>query len=119
MLKKRAGRKFSRNTNSRRAMFRSLVRNLILKGSIETSLTKAKAVSPMVDNLFTKIKTGSLSDKRSILATLANDVETFEALQKRHTEAKSERTSGFTKLTKIQPRRGDNSPMVRFELSEA
>ena len=118
MLKKRAGRKFSRNTNSRRAMFRSLVRNLILKGSIETSLTKAKSVSPLIDNLFTKVKSGSLSDKRSILAILANDTETFEALEKRHKEQTSERTSGFTKLTKIQPRRGDNSPMVRFELSQ-
>lgn len=118
MLKKAYGRKFSRNTNSRQAMFRSLVRNLILKDSITTTLTKAKAVSPIVDKLFKKVRSGSLADKRSALAMLANDTETIGVLEKKLAEVSPERKSGFTKLTRIEPRRGDNSPMVKFQLNK-
>lgn len=117
MLKKVAGRKFSRNTNSRQAMFRSLVRNLLLNGSVVTTETKAKAVFPIVDGLFKKAKRGNLTDKRSIVASAGNDSELLNAISK-YSEIISTKNSGFTKVTKLVTRRGDNAPMVRLELQE-
>ena len=117
MLKKVAGRKFSRNTNSRQAMFRSLVRNLLLKGSIITTETKAKAVFPIVDDIFNKAKRGNLNDKRSIVASLDNKNEMLSVVSK-YSELINSRNSGFTRMTKLDTRRGDNALMVRLELQE-
>jgi len=115
MLKKRAGRKFSRNTNSRKAMFRSLVRNLVLSGSITTTEAKAKTVSRLMDRILKKAKTDTLSSKRSIIATIGNDKELFKKIFEYKTLIAS-RNSGFTKRTRLNTRRGDNAPMVKFEL---
>lgn len=98
-------------------MFRSLVRNLLLNGSVITTETKAKAVFPIVDDIFKKAKRGNLSDKRSVVASLGNDNELLESVTK-YSELIQAKNSGFTRVTRLATRRGDNALMVRLELQE-
>lgn len=97
-------------------MFRSLVRNLVLNSSIETTDAKAKTISRMIDKVFTKAKKDTLSSKRSLLAVLGNDHETFEKIFS-YKSLLSSKSSGFAKRTKLNRRRGDNTLMVKLELA--
>ena|SRR5581483_5254842 len=114
MKKKVYGRKFSRNTNSRKAMFRSLVKALVESGKIETTKAKAKAVQPDVDKLFKLVAKDDLASRRLALSRLANDKGTLEKLMalKPMTE---KRKSGFTRIVNLPNRKGDNAEVARLE----
>ena len=66
------GKKLGRNIKQRKALFKSLLINLIFKGQIKTTEAKAKAIKPLIDKLITKAKIGSLSSRRQIIAFLSN-----------------------------------------------
>jgi large subunit ribosomal protein L17 len=70
MRKKVFGRKFSRDYGSRQALFRALMRSLILSGSIVTTKAKAKAVQPDLDALVNLAKDTSISKRRQAYAML-------------------------------------------------
>ncbi|HWA52162.1 MAG TPA: 50S ribosomal protein L17 [Patescibacteria group bacterium] len=114
MYKKVYGKKLSRDTDTRQALFRSLIVSLILNGKIETTKTKAKAIQADVDKLFTLVAKDNVANRRLVLSKLANDSVAMEKIfsLKKKTE---ERKSGFTRITVLPNRRGDNAPMVRME----
>jgi large subunit ribosomal protein L17 len=107
------GKKLSRTTNERRRLFRGLLRDLVLRGTIKTSLAKAKAVSPLMDKLITKAKIGTDQKKRELFAIFSDDA-TVKALLDAAKTRFAGRTSGYTRIIKLGQRRGDAGEEVLF-----
>lgn len=115
-MKKRVfGRHFSRERDTRRALFRSLIRALVFNGKIVTTRAKAKAILGEVENLVTLAKDGGVAAKRSTLSIVGNDRSIAEYIYKVVVPALSGKKSGFTKLTNLPRRVGDRAKMVRLE----
>ena len=146
MRHKNAGRKFDRNTSSRRAMFRNLTANLVLHERIETTDAKAKELRRVAERLLSKaIRLGEVAytpgDKLSDLdkarrlhakRLVAAYIPRFMTkVDKAGTETRVDlvekvfldlakrfkgRAGGYTRIIKFGPRRGDNAPMSLIEL---
>lgn len=102
------GRKLSRSKNERRRLLQGLARDVIIHGSIRTSLAKAKAVQPMVEKLVTMAKNGSVQEMEKILAH--KDIEKMLIDDAKTRFAK--RASGFTRIIKLGKRLGDATEEV-------
>lgn len=116
MRKQVFGRQLSRGRGGREALFRSLVASLVARGTIVTTLAKAKAVAPRVDKLLGLVKANTLASRKRVLADLGNNRETAEILFTRYAPAVAQRQSGFTRIVKLSPRRGDMAAMARLEM---
>lgn len=114
MRKKVFGRKLNRNRRSRTALFRSLMRSMILRGSIKTTKAKAKAVVGDLDELMKLVAAGTISSRRAAFSKLGNDKEATDTLFKRYQALAKDRQSGFTNLVQIPPRRGDAASMMQI-----
>ncbi len=114
MYKKIFGKKLSRNTGSRKALFRSLIKSLVFYGKIETTKVKAKAIQGDIDKLMKLVAKDDVSARRLLMAKLANDKVTTEKLITMKSMTK-DRKSGFTRITNLPNRKGDNAPIVRME----
>ncbi len=109
------GRKFSRTKNERRRLLQGLVRDLLIHGTIRTSLPKAKAAQPMIEKLITKAKNGSQASINQIGKVLANkDIES--ALRADAKTRFGNRNSGFTRIIHLGMRKGDATEEVLFQL---
>ncbi len=109
-----AGRKLGRNTHERRSLFRNLIRSLILTERIRTTLAKAKAIRPLIDKLMTQVKANTLSSRRRVLAVLTDKAAVNKLFKELAPRAKN-RVSGFTRIRRLDQRRGDNSLMAQME----
>lgn len=114
MRKKVYGRKFSRETDSRKAMFRALSRAMAEHGKIKTTKSKALALQPDLDSLASLVTKETLESKRRILARSGNDREVVAWMMARKSDF-GKRESGFTRISALPPRRGDNVEMVTLE----
>jgi large subunit ribosomal protein L17 len=119
MRKKVFGRKLSRNRNSRKALFRSLVRALVLEGKIKTTVPKAKAIRPEIDKIMSLVRDGSLAARRRALSKLGNDRVVVATLFEKYANLTKDRSSGFTRIIALPERKGDNAPMAYIEWVEA
>ncbi|MFI5241300.1 MAG: 50S ribosomal protein L17 [Microgenomates group bacterium] len=118
MNKKVFGRKLSRSRPAREALFSSLSRSMILTGKMTTTRAKAKAVVPDIEKLVTLSKKGDISSRRRALSMLDNAKDATEALFGRVATAFANRQSGFTRLTSLPRRKGDNAQQVKLEWTE-
>ncbi|CAN5299041.1 50S ribosomal protein L17 [soil metagenome] len=118
MYKQIAGFKLSRNSNSRKALFRSLIAALILNGKIETTKVKTKAIQGDIDKLFTLVVKDSLANRRLALSKLGNDTVSTDKLFGELKQLTKKRTSGFTRIINLPNRKGDNAPMARMEWTD-
>lgn len=113
-----AYRKLGRDNKHRRAMLANLTRDVINNESIKTTETRAKEVRKFVDKMITYGKDGSLVARRKALAFLHNDKKAvnkvFEELALRYVNRKG----GYTRILKLDERRGDDALMVILELVE-
>ena len=116
MRNKIYGRQLSRERGSRKALFRSLIRGLVLSEKIVTTKAKAKAVQPELDRIMNLVGKGDLASKRAIVARLGNDKEIAKILSDKYQRLAVSRKSGFSKITKLPTRRGDNAETVVLEL---
>ena len=110
-----AGRKFSRPTGHRILMFRTQVTDLIRHERIRTTEAKAKEVQGMVEKMITLGKKGTLSHRRQALAFITDEnmvVKVFDDLAQRY----AARAGGYTRVVKMEPRKGDGAPMALLEL---
>lgn len=114
MRHRKKGKKLSRNTKQRQALFKSLIRALILKEEVKTTQAKAKAVKGLIDKLITRAKTSSLASRRQVLAFLGDKKAVHKLFDIIVVRSKS-RTSGFTRFVRLGRRRGDNTMMVKLE----
>lgn len=119
MRNKIFGRQLSRNRKSREALFRSLIRELLLKGSIETTLAKAKSIQGDVDGIMKLVSNDSLAARRTLLSRFANNRELVEHAYKTYGSTAKERVSGYTSIVKLAPRRGDNAQIARIEFVQS
>lgn len=107
------GRKFGRERDQRRALIKGLADSLILNGSIETTLPKAKEIRPYVEKLVTKAKKGDLHSRRLIIAKLMT-IEAAHKLVDDIAPKLGARTSGYLRIKRTELRRGDNSQMAKI-----
>lgn len=107
-------RKFGRERGQRTALMRSLVRSLILRGRMQTTLAKAKEVRPMVEKMLTRGKDATLANRRHLIAELGGDYAIAAKLIKT-AEGYKERTGGYTRITKLGARKGDAAQMAVIE----
>ena len=145
MRHQNAGRKFDRNTSSRRAMFRNLAANLILNERIETTDAKAKELRRVAERLITKArrlgevaytpqeklsvedKGKRLATKRILSAFLPRwgtrvekggetlKVDLVEKVMLDLAKRFASRPGGYTRIIKLGQRRGDNAPLALIE----
>lgn len=90
---------FSRPSNQRRALMRSLARSLVLEERISTTEAKAKALRPFIERLVTYAKKNTLASRRLTKSTLGDDEavkKLFESIGPRYTE----RGGGYTRIVK-------------------
>ena len=113
-----AYRKLGRDSKHRRSMLANLTIDVIMNGSIETTETRAKEARKFVDKMISYGKDGSLVARRKALAFLQNDTEAvkkvFDVLAPRY----AKRNGGYTRIIKLDERRGDDALMVILELVE-
>lgn len=105
----------SRTKNERRRLLQGLVRDLLVHGSITTSLSKAKAAQPMIEKLITKAKNGSQASLNQMEKVLASKDLEKELLADAKTRF-GNRTSGFTRIIHLGKRLGDATEEVLFQL---
>lgn len=117
MRHKIKGKTFNRNTNQRKALFRSLIQNLIIHEEIKTTQSKAKVIKRLVDKLITKAKAGTLQVRRQLMAFLPNKKAVNKLVDDIAPRVK-QKTSGFTRFMRLGKRRGDDAMMVKMELVE-
>ncbi len=108
--------KLSRDTAHRKALLRTMSKQLIEHERIRTSQAKAKAVKPEVEKLITIAKRGDLHARRQLLAKLGQDKFTVHKLVEEIAPRYSERPGGYTRIVKLGPRRSDSTEMVFIEL---
>ena len=108
-------RKLGRNSSARKALFKSILTSFFKYGRIETTEAKAKEIRGLIDHLITLAKRGDLSARRQAIARLADeDVvrKLFDEIAGKYTD----RQGGYTRILKMESRRGDAAPMVVMEL---
>jgi len=110
-----ASSQFNRDTNARKALLLSLVRNLTERGSITTTQAKAKELMRIYDPLVTRAQSGTLSDRRILHKTLGKR-DIVNTLVDRIAPAMKDRTSGFTTSMVVGKRRGDNALLLKVSL---
>ena len=93
----------------------NLATQLFEHGRITTTEAKARVLRPVAEKLITKAKKGDLHNRREVLKTI-RDKSVVHTLFTEIAETFSERPGGYTRITKIGPRKGDNAPMAVIEL---
>jgi large subunit ribosomal protein L17 len=100
-----------------RLMLANLATALFQHGRITTTEAKAKRLSPLADRLVTFAKRGDLHARRKVM-TVIRDKSVVHELFTEIGPSYAGRPGGYTRITKIGPRKGDNAPMAVIELVE-
>lgn len=117
MRKKIFGRRFKKDVNQRKALFRSLMHALIINESIKTTEAKAKAIKGEIEKLVTKAKNKGDIAKNVLLSHLANE-QMVDKLINEIAPRFKERPGGYTRIMRLEKRLKDNSQMVILEWVE-
>ncbi len=111
------GRKLGTDYSHTKAMKRSLVSALFLNDRIKTIESRAKEIRGDVDKIITWAKRGDLHSRRLAIAALGNDSALVrEIFEKVEQGMFADRNGGYTRITKLGNRKGDNARMVIMEL---
>lgn len=100
-----------------RLMLANLATALFEHGKITTTEAKAKRLRPLAERLITLAKRGDLHARRRVL-TVVRDKGVVHVLFTEIAPSYAGRPGGYTRITKIGPRKGDNAPMAVIELVE-
>jgi large subunit ribosomal protein L17 len=100
-----------------RLMLANLATALFEHGKITTTEAKAKRLRPLAERLITFAKRGDLAARRKVM-TVIRDKSVVHTLFTEIGPQYSGRPGGYTRITKIGPRKGDNAPMAVIELVE-
>ena len=108
-------RKLGRASDHRKAMLRGMVTYLLEKGSIETTVTRAKEVRSMAEKMITLGKENTLHNKRQALAYITKEdvvKKLFDEISPKYKDV----NGGYCRIIKTGPRRGDAAEMAIIEL---
>ncbi|ATZ16586.1 large subunit ribosomal protein L17 [Entomoplasma freundtii] len=113
--------KRGKNTAWEQALMRNLTTELIINDRLEITETRAKELRKHVDKMITLGKRGDLHARRQAIAYLRNvqDDKNKQAVDKLFTDLAKKyqtRNGGYTRILKLDNRKGDNAPMVIIEL---
>ncbi|HEY0417608.1 MAG TPA: 50S ribosomal protein L17 [Gaiellaceae bacterium] len=111
----RTGKKLGRDAAHRKALYSNLAGALIEHGRIKTTVTKAKAVKPLAEQMITLGRRGDLHARRQATSFLRSR----DVVHKLFAEVAplfSDRPGGYTRIVKIGPRAGDSAEMAYLEL---
>lgn len=111
----RSGKKLGRDSAHRKALYANLAGALIEHGRIKTTVTKAKAVKPIAEQMITLGRRGDIHARRQAVAFLRSK----DVVHKLFTEVGpsfAQRPGGYTRITKLGPRQGDAAEMAYLEL---
>ena len=111
-----AYRKLGRDNKHRRSMLATLTKQLILNERIVTTETRAKEVRKSFDKMVSYGKKGTLVSRRKALAFLHNDTKCVDKVFYEFVPRYKDRNGGYTRIVKMQERKGDNALMVILEL---
>jgi large subunit ribosomal protein L17 len=101
-----------------RLILANLATALFQHGRITTTQAKAKRVRPLAERMITFAKRGDLASRRRVMTVIRDKTavhELFTEIGPRY----ANRPGGYTRITKLEPRKGDNAPMAVIELVEA
>jgi len=115
MRHKVAGFKLKRPVDSRNALLRNLTTSVILQERVVTTITKAKAVRPLVEKMVTLAKRDTLHSRRqaaAVLMTPASVKKLFETVGPKF----GQRNGGYTRITRLGPRQGDGAEQAMIEI---
>jgi large subunit ribosomal protein L17 len=116
MRKRKKGRKLNRKSAQRKALLRSLARELFLREKIKTTLAKAKEVSVFAQKQITKAKKNNLSSKRLLTKYFSNKL--VKKLTDEIAPRYAKRKGGYIRIIKLEPRKSDGAKMAIIELVE-
>jgi len=109
------GFKLKRPVDSRNSLLRNLCTSVIESERMVTTVTKAKAVRPLVEKMITLAKKDTLASRRqaaTVLRTPASVKKLFDTLGTRF----GQRSGGYTRITRLGPRKGDGAEVAMIEL---
>jgi large subunit ribosomal protein L17 len=115
MPKPTKGPRLGGSPSHQRLILSNLASQLFEHGRITTTEAKARALRPLAEKLITKAKKGDLHNRREVLKTV-RDKSVVHVLFTEIAPTFSERPGGYTRITKLGPRKGDNAPMAVIEL---
>ena len=116
MKKSIFGKKLKRDTNERKALFKSLMTSLVLKESIRTTEAKAKAIKPEIDKMVTHAKKGTNASMQKIHGSLSHIA--LDKFVSNVAPRFKDRNGGYTRIIKLGGRVGDEAKMVILEWVE-
>lgn len=114
MRKRKKGRKLSRKRDQRKALLKSLARELFLREKIKTTQAKAKEVRSFTEKFIERAKEKNLANIRYVKRFFGKDIikKLFDEVGPRYKEKKG----GYTRIIKLGQRRSDGAKMVIIEL---
>jgi large subunit ribosomal protein L17 len=115
MPKPKKGPRLGGSPAHQRLILSNLATQLFEHGRITTTEAKARVLRPVAEKLITKAKRGDLHNRREVLKTVRNK-GVVHVLFTEIAPTFAERPGGYTRITKIGPRKGDNAPMAVIEL---
>jgi large subunit ribosomal protein L17 len=111
----RSGKKLGRDSAHRKALYANLAGALIEHGRIKTTVTKAKAVKPLAEQMITLGRRGDIHARRQAVAFLRSK-EIVHHLFTVVGPSFAERPGGYARIVKLGPRQGDSAEMAYLEL---
>jgi large subunit ribosomal protein L17 len=117
MRHRKKSKKLSRSTSNRKALLRSLVRNLFISERISTTYAKAMEASSLADRLISLGKRNTITSKKTAISILGSKIlinKLFDEIAPRF----ANRNGGYTRVLQLMSRRGDGAKMALLELTE-
>ena len=108
-------RKLGRTSSQRKAMLRAMTTYLFENGKIETTFTRAKEIQPVAEKMITLGKKNTLASYRQALSFITKE-DVAKKVSSEVAPKYADRNGGYTRVTRIGPRRGDAAEMAIIEL---
>ncbi len=108
-------RKLGRTSDQRKAMLRQQTTALFENGKIETTFYRAKEVQPVAEKMVTLGKKNTLATYRRVLSYITKE-DVANKLFKEIAPKYADRNGGYTRVTRLGPRKGDGAEMAIIEL---
>ncbi|GJO01919.1 hypothetical protein NJB18091_35890 [Mycobacterium marinum] len=115
MPKPTKGPRLGGSSSHQKALLANLATSLFEHGRIKTTEPKARALRPYAEKLITHAKKGALHNRREVLKKI-RDKDVVHTLFAEIGPFFADREGGYTRIIKVEPRKGDNAPMAVIEL---
>ena len=115
MPKPTKGPRLGGSSSHQKALLANLATSLFEHGRIKTTEPKARALRPYAEKLITHAKKGALHNRREVMKKI-RDKDVVHSLFAEIAPHFADRSGGYTRIIKVEARRGDNAPMAVIEL---